>query len=272
MEEGIALPRISPLLVVLLRPVHSLFIPLFFRIKVRGASQIPATGPVILTPTHRSRWDPMIMPYLTRRLLRTMASHDEFVGVQGWFMRRLGAFPVNTRRPSASTLKICEQVLRSRDLLVIYPEGTIYYYPPDHVHPLKPGTAWLALKAQQDMPEQTVQVVPVRIRYGKLRPKFRTAAEVVVQPPLAVSDFTGRPEREGIRALTEAIQERMGDVLNTSAKEMIEPRDPNAIQRRGVYGSPRAVPETEATPGGAVTSPPAEPADGGTSPVGRESG
>lgn len=218
-------PRISPWLATVLRPIHTLFVPAFFRLTVRDAGRIPADGPVILTPTHRSRWDPVILPWLTRRLLRTMASHDEFVGVQGWFMRRLGAFPVNTRRPSPSTLKACEEILRAGQVLVIYPEGTIYYYPPDHVHPLKPGTAWLALKVQQEMPETPVRIVPIRIRYSRLRPKFRSGAEVAVREPIVVSDYLGRPEKDALRDLTAAIQAGMGDVVNTSKKEMTRPRD-----------------------------------------------
>jgi 1-acyl-sn-glycerol-3-phosphate acyltransferase len=239
MGETSSEPRISPLLVFVLRPIHTLFVPAFFRIKVRHKERIPNHGPVILTPTHRSRWDPMIMPYLTRRLLRSMASHDEFVGVQGWFMGRLGAFPVNTRRPSPSTLKRCVEILESNDVLVIYPEGTIFYYPPDHVHPLRPGTAWIALRAQQAMPDSSVAVVPVRIRYSQLKPKFRSGVDVLVQPPIWVKDYLASPERDAIRGLTEAIQAGMGDVVNSSRQEMSTPRDPNAPRQRGVYGSPR---------------------------------
>jgi 1-acyl-sn-glycerol-3-phosphate acyltransferase len=219
-------PHISAWLARLLRPIHSAFIPLWFRVSVRHAERIPKSGPVILTPTHRSRWDPVLLPYLTRRLLRSMASHDEFVGVQGWFMRRLGAFPVNTRRPSPGTLKACVEVLKRGDILVIYPEGTIFYYPPDQVHPLKPGAAWIALKVQQEMPATPIQIVPVRIRYGQLYPKFRTRAELEVRPPILVTEYLGRPEREALRTLTAAIQAEMGDVVNTSTREMIPPRTP----------------------------------------------
>jgi 1-acyl-sn-glycerol-3-phosphate acyltransferase len=239
MAEVSSIPRVSRLLVFLLRPIHTLFVPSFFKLKIRHADRIPKEGPVILTPTHRSRWDPMIIPYLTLRQLRSMASHDEFVGVQGWFMPRLGAFPVNTRKPSPGTLKKCIEILASGDVLVIYPEGTIFYYPPDQVHPLRPGTAWIALKAQQAMPDSPVRVVPVRIRYSQIKPKFRSGVDVLVQPPIWVPDYAGMPEREAIRELTAAIQAGMGDVVNDSRNEMITPRDPNAPRARGVYGSPR---------------------------------
>ncbi len=225
MDDDANKPHIAPWLTTVLRPIHNVFVPGFFRLTVRDADRIPTSGPAILTPTHRSRWDPVILPWLTNRLVRTMASHDEFVGVQGWFMRNLGAFPVNTRRPSAGTLKTCEEILRSGQLLVIYPEGTIYRYPPDHVHPLKPGTAWLALKAQQEMSDRPFPILPIRFRYGKLPPRFRTPVEVAVQPPILVTNFLDRPEKAAIRDLTAAIQAGMGDEVNTSRHEMSRPRD-----------------------------------------------
>lgn len=228
-------PHIAPWLAIILRPIHTVFMRLFFRLKVTGQEHIPKTGPVILTPTHRSRWDPMMLPCSTMRLLRSLTSHDEFVGVQGWFMKRLGAFAVNTRRPSASTLKTCAEVLRKNHILVIYPEGSIFYYPPDQVHPLKPGTAWIAIKVQHEMPDVPLTVVPIRIRYSQLKPKFRTHAELAIQPPIHVGEFLNRPEKEAIRDLTLAIQSGMGDIVNPSTEEMITPRDPNAAPKRS-YG------------------------------------
>lgn len=223
-----AVPRVSAWLIALLRPIHRLFVSAYFRLEVRHAGRIPATGPVLLCPTHRSRWDPVILPWLTHRVLRSMTSHDEIVGLQGVFMRRLGAFAVNTRRPTPGTFKACLSILRAGQVLVIYPEGTIFYYPPDQVHPLKPGTAWIALKVQQELPPgQVLQIVPIRFRYGRVYPRFRTAVEIEVREPIAVSGYLDQPERSAIAALTAAIQAGLGDVVNTSRAEMSVPRTPN---------------------------------------------
>lgn len=225
MDGGPLKPYIAPWLVFFLRPIHTVFVPAFFRLKVRGADQIPAKGPLILTPTHRSRWDPVVLPWLTNRLLRSMASHEEFVGLSGWFMRNLGAFAVNTRRPSVGSLRTCEEILRADQLLVIYPEGGIFQLPADHVHPLKPGTAWLAIKVQRKMPDQPIPIFPVRFHYDHYPPRFRTRVEVTVQPPIHVSDFLDRPEKQAIRDLTAAIQAGMGDVVDTPAEKISLPDD-----------------------------------------------
>ena len=229
-------PPVSRWLIALLRPVHSLFIPLWFRIKVRHRDRIPKRGPIILTPTHRSRWDPMLMPYLTRRLLRSMASQDEFVGIQGWFMEHLGAFPVDTRRPSAETIRACDAVLWSDQVLVIYPEGNIYRYPHGKVHPIKPGTAWIALKAQNDLGDAPLKIIPIRISYSDPMPKFRTRVEVEIREPIAVADFLDRPDRVAIRDITAAIQASMGEVHVPEPEPVAEAPEP-ALE---VQGAPQS--------------------------------
>src|SRR4028118_1327101 len=86
-------------------------LPFYFRqLKVTGQENIPTSGPVILAPTHRSRWDALLMPAMTGRGvtgrdLRFMVSADEIRGIQGWFIRRLGGFPVDTKHPAITTLR-----------------------------------------------------------------------------------------------------------------------------------------------------------------------
>src|SRR4051794_13177688 len=94
-------PRIARWLAAILRPINGWFMKWYFRIEVTGGHNIPASGPFILTPLHRSRWDAfMLYCAVGSRLLYFLTSHDEVVGLQGWFMRRLGVIPIDTRRPS----------------------------------------------------------------------------------------------------------------------------------------------------------------------------
>src|SRR4028118_892633 len=122
-----------------------LVMPLYFRkLKVVGQENIPKTGPVILAPTHRSRWDALTIPYaagkpITGRDLRFMVSEDEVKGLQGWFIRRMGGFPVNTKHPGISSLRHGVELLRNGEALVMFPEGNIYQ--DGQLHPLKPGMA-----------------------------------------------------------------------------------------------------------------------------------
>jgi 1-acyl-sn-glycerol-3-phosphate acyltransferase len=225
--------HVSRWLVVLLWPIHRLFMRLYFRVEVVGRGRIPAKGPVILAPTHRSRWDTLALACATNRTLRFMASHDEFVGVQGWFMRHLGAFAINTRRPTPGAMRHCRELIEAGQLLVIFPEGTLYYYPPDQVHPLKPGTAWLALDCQERCPSSPLTIVPVRLNYGDRILRFRSRIRVVVQEPIRLDAYLGLPRKEAIRTLTADLQRGMGDVVNESLAEMSVPRAATSEPREG---------------------------------------
>ncbi len=73
-----------------------------------------------------------------------MVTIDECQGLQGWFVRRLGGFPVDSRHPSIRTLRHGVELLQQGKALVIFPEGNIYR--DGKVHPLKSGIARLCFE------------------------------------------------------------------------------------------------------------------------------
>lgn len=216
-------PQIVKWMAAILRPMHGWFMTRYFRIEVIGEHHIPTSGSFILTPLHRSRWDPfMLYCAVRRRLLYFVTSHDEVVGLQGWFMRRLGVIPINTRRPSPSVIKYCKETISRGDGLVIFPEGNLFYYEPGEVHPLKQGVARLVLGFQKSCTDVDIPIIPVRLVYSDRRLRARSRAQIVVGEPLPVGDFARLPLKEGISALTSALQRVLGDVVNeTSAAESL---------------------------------------------------
>ncbi|WP_287128004.1 1-acyl-sn-glycerol-3-phosphate acyltransferase [Candidatus Cyanaurora vandensis] len=194
---------------------------LYFDVHLHGTEHLPTRGPIILAPVHRSRWDAFVTYCLfPRRLLRFLTTQDEFVGLQSWFMKRLGAFPINTQRPNASAVRHCQELVLAQQVLVIFPEGNLYYYAPDEVHPLKPGAAWLALSCQKEAPELDLPVIPVRYVYSDRVLRFRSRIEVYVQAPLKVRDYLSLAPKEGIRQLTADIQRALGDVVNETPPDL----------------------------------------------------
>ncbi len=116
----------------------------FSRINIIGKENIPKEGAVILAPTHSSRWDGLIIAYATGRLMtgrdpKFMVTMAEVKGLQGWFIRRLGGFPLNPRNPAVSCIRYGVKLMLNREMLVIFPEGRIFR--DNQVHPLKTGLA-----------------------------------------------------------------------------------------------------------------------------------
>jgi len=168
-------------------------LPFYFNhVEVTGQEYLPTNGPVILAPTHRSRWDAILVPYaagrwVTGRDLRFMVSANEIKGVQGWFIDRMGGFGVNPDHPTIATLRYGVEVLQRGETLVIFPEGGIFK--DGQVHALKPGMARLALQAELSKPGLGIKIVPITMRYNPLTPHWRSDVKVAIGSPLAVSDY-----------------------------------------------------------------------------------
>jgi 1-acyl-sn-glycerol-3-phosphate acyltransferase len=189
-------------------------LPIYFkRIEVIGREHLPASGAVILAPTHRSRWDAMTLPYaaghdITGRHLRFMVSANEVTGLQGWFIRRMGGFPVNTDRPAIASLRHGVDLLESGETLVIFPEGNIYRE--SHVQALKPGLARLAVQAETSRTELGIQVVPISIYYNSPLVPWRSCVRVVIGTPLHVPDYCQGSHKQNAKRLTADLQAAMG--------------------------------------------------------------
>jgi 1-acyl-sn-glycerol-3-phosphate acyltransferase len=203
--------RVSPWLAKILYPIGCyLVIPLFFgKIQIDGQENIPLQEPVIVAPTHRSRWDAFIIPYALGRLvsgrdLRFMVSANEVKGIQGWVIRRMGGFPVDTERPQLSSVRHSVKLLEQREMLVIFPEGGIFN---DYeIHPLKRGTALISLQAQTEQPNKQVKILPVTICYSQPYPKWGTKVKVNIGLPLTVSEYLDKSMRQSSQKLTKTLQ------------------------------------------------------------------
>jgi len=211
---------LSPWLAPLMYGIgEKIVLPAYFsRITVTGQENIPTKGAVVLAPTHQARWDPLLVGLLckrARRYPRFMVTADECLGIQGWFIRRLGGFPVHVRRPSVQSLRHGVDLLREQEMLVIYPEGNIYR---DRIHPLKPGLSRIALRAARSESSLDVKIVPISLEYSEPCPKWRGSAKVMVGNPIAVSDYVKGANKAQSKQLTADLQENLTALAAVNAR------------------------------------------------------
>lgn len=199
--------HISPWLAKFAYPLgRYLVLPSFFgQIEITGQENIPTSGPVILAPTHRSRWDALLIPYATGRCatgrdLRFMVSADEVTGIQGWFVRRLGGFPVDTNHPAIASLRHGVEILQMGEMLVIFPEGNIYR--DGYLHPLKPGLARLALTAESSQLGLGVKIVPIALCYSQPLPQWGCDVKIRIGSPLQVKNYQTASVKQNAKQLT----------------------------------------------------------------------
>ena len=94
---------------------------------------VPINSSIILAPTHRSRWDGLVLTMamgrrVTKKDSRFMVTKSEMRGIQGWFLKRLGCFSINQLSPTLSSLRYAIDLIARGEQLVVFPEGEINKY------------------------------------------------------------------------------------------------------------------------------------------------
>ncbi len=163
---------------------------IFFKRRiVLGKENLPKEGAVVLAPTHRSRWDALMLTMaagrrVTKRDCRFMVTLSEMQGLQGWFLNRLGCFPVNKKKPSLVSLRYSIDLLVAGKQLVVFPEGRINR----KRKPIKIEKGLVRLSQLAFRNGVDVKVVPIGLGYSEVIPKFFGQAAICFGEPIKISE------------------------------------------------------------------------------------
>jgi len=196
------------------RAIFVTIVGLWFRPKVTGRANIPADGPVILTPVHRSFADFGFSAFVTRRKLFFMAKDSLWKNrFLGWLLLTLGAFPVHRESADREALAHAEEVLRRGQLLVLFPEGMRQEGP--LVGELAEGAAFLAARTGAPIVPIGIGNSDVAMPKGRRIPKPLRIRIVVGEPlPPPARTEGGRVSRSKVHATTEELRERVQAVYD----------------------------------------------------------
>jgi 1-acyl-sn-glycerol-3-phosphate acyltransferase len=174
-----------------------------FRVRVRGAENVPRSGAYIVAPTHRSILDVPFAAFVTRRTVRFLAKEELFSTAIGKrLFTALGAVRVERGTADRGALRALEQALRDGSPVAVFPEGTRGAGP--RLGSLYDGAAYLAVKVG-------VPIVPVGVGgsedilpKGGLVPRFKRVA-VVVGHPIHPPALDGRARRATAGKMTDEL-------------------------------------------------------------------
>ena len=171
---------------------------------INNVFSIPINSSIILAPTHRSRWDGLVLTMamgrrITKKDCRFMVTKSEMRGIQGWFLRRLGCFSINQFSPSLSALRYAIDLIEKREQLVIFPEGKINKYGRKLV--LKEGLYRLARLATKKT--ESIIIIPIGIAYSKISPNFRSEFCLSFGQPIEMNDYLNFTIKEFNKFLNE---------------------------------------------------------------------
>ncbi|MEX0848126.1 MAG: lysophospholipid acyltransferase family protein [Ilumatobacteraceae bacterium] len=197
------------------RTVVVTFCRTWCRMSIEGRQHVPAEGPFLLAPVHRSILDTPISSGVTRRRMRFMGA-DKYWDNRafGRLLSSLGGFPVTRGSADREALKRCIAVLEGGEPLVLFPEGERKSGP--IVQPLFDGATYIAVKAG-------VPIVPVAIAGSeRAMPKgakwIRPAkVHVIIGAPLsAPADLLGKAQRDAARALSTELHAELQRLLDAA--------------------------------------------------------
>lgn len=99
---------------------------IFFPVKVHGdANDIPQDCGVVLCANHVSFLDAVFLAIVFKRQIRFIGKKkyaDKFI--LKTIFKLLGAFGIDTDKPDITAIKNCFKVIKSNEVLGIFPEGT----------------------------------------------------------------------------------------------------------------------------------------------------
>ena len=132
---------------------------IFWRIRLRGAENVPMAGGVIIAANHQTYFDPFWIALRVPRPQRYLAWDGAFTWpLAGRLMRAFGAWPLSLETVDPTPLRRAFKWLRRDGALVIFPEGG-RCLADGALARFKSGAVRLAL-------ESRVPILPVTIRGG----------------------------------------------------------------------------------------------------------
>jgi 1-acyl-sn-glycerol-3-phosphate acyltransferase len=190
----------------------------WFRPKVTGREHIPATGPVILAPVHRSFADFGFAAFCTKRKLFFMTKDEMWKNKYlGKLLLTVGAFPVHRESADREALQRAEEVLRRGEALVLFPEGT--RRAGSVIEDLMEGATFLSARTGAPIVPIGIGGSDLAMPKGSTIPKPYTI-HVVIGPALPPPARTGggRVSRSAVHALTGQLEEQLQVVYDEARR------------------------------------------------------
>lgn len=195
-----------------------------YDIKAEGLSNVPKKGAAIIAANHLSFLDSFFIPLVVkRRTVTYLAKADYFKSWKtAWFFKTAGQISCEREggKKSEQSLEIALDVLKSGNLLGIYPEGT--RSPDGRLYRGRTGVARLALAAKVPVIPCGLVGTEAVMPKGRKLPKIGGNIEVRVRfgKPLDFSRFYGRErDRFALRSITDEI---VYEIMQLSGQQYVD--------------------------------------------------
>ena len=104
--------------------IVSVLIKIIYRVRVNGIENFKDDEPIIISANHIHIFDPVILATLTKKQIFFLAKKELFdKKFSAKFFSKLGVIPIDRENTDLKAIKSCFRVIRSGNMLGIFPEG-----------------------------------------------------------------------------------------------------------------------------------------------------
>ena len=157
------------------------------KIKVRGRSNIPNEGPLVLVSNHFAYFDPFLLVYAIKKPIDFIMQKEMGIEPQFLFAPMIyGAILTDRNKVGPSTIKESMKTIKKGKILGIFPEGGITS---PVLTKAKPGAVYLASMAK-------AKILPVSVRgasnaWGNIFRGVRSRIYINIGKPYGPIDISG---------------------------------------------------------------------------------
>jgi 1-acyl-sn-glycerol-3-phosphate acyltransferase len=184
---------------------------LWHQLRAEGYAPLPETGPAILIANHTCGIDHMLLQAASRRLLGFMVAREyyELRWLRG-ICSYIGCIPVNRDGRDLAAIRAALRALGDGRVVPIFPEGTILPASGRRLGAMRPGSAYIAIRAGVPVvPAYIIGTPPTDEILESLATPSR--ARVLFGEPIDLSDIP--PDRAGDRAVQAEVSARFQGAL-----------------------------------------------------------
>lgn len=170
-----------------------------YRIKVNGMENLPKEGAALVCPNHVHALDTVIVVVHANRKINVLAKEELFEnGFLRFLAKVFGVYPVKQNSADLSAIKTSLKLLKNKELLLIFPEGTRNGMAKGA--PVKNGPMTIAIKAG-------VPIVPVGIN-GSF--KAFSKIRINIGKPMYFNEYKEKVnDKEVVTKLTEELMKEI---------------------------------------------------------------
>lgn len=179
----------------------------FFGYRIVGREKLLSEGSVLIASNHESFLDPPLVGVMFNKEVFTLARKTLFRGFGAWLYPRMNAIPIDQDRPDMTSLKNIIKLLRQKNQVIIFPEGSRTL--DGNLQSAEPGTGLIVAKSKAVV--QPIRIFGARdaLPRGSSKLYFRPITLVVGDPIVFTPEELKAKGRDGYQKISDRIMQEI---------------------------------------------------------------